>query len=305
MRDAYSNLLGEYVAASEVDYPDIVGFQIVCPCCREPIFKVRRELASTVTDFFSHHSTAASQIAECERRVGGISAEARAETDSASRGQSLQVFRSVVRDAVSRIPLRGETLREKELPQIFEFQKAADTVANFLRMADDHQLRGLNQTHNELMEDEGCTDLTPFDSKLRARISADLLRTIVADQSFRSLYYLSARAFIRCHERKNGGWRVVGRASAIHDHYTQISLEHGGIDAMLEDVGIGCGGYLVDAVLHELYRLPYFKMITNSKSGRPPLSDITEQDYLPERQFKLNPVPLRDRNGAQSRPSFS
>jgi hypothetical protein len=46
VRDAYSNLLGEYVQAPEVGHDDIAGFQIVCPLCREDIFRVAKHMVA-------------------------------------------------------------------------------------------------------------------------------------------------------------------------------------------------------------------------------------------------------------------
>jgi len=101
MKNAYSTLLGEYVEAGEVDYEDTHGFQIVCPCCREAVFKVSRRHTARPIDFFSHHHADPMQRNECELRVGRLSPEYRAAENAKSRGQSLQVFLSVLRQAIS------------------------------------------------------------------------------------------------------------------------------------------------------------------------------------------------------------
>jgi hypothetical protein len=42
MKIALCLLLAEYVDAAEVEHADTAEFQIVCPCCRESVFKVTR-----------------------------------------------------------------------------------------------------------------------------------------------------------------------------------------------------------------------------------------------------------------------
>lgn len=42
MNLGYSILLGETLAALNLQYRDCERFQVVCPHCHEPIFKVRR-----------------------------------------------------------------------------------------------------------------------------------------------------------------------------------------------------------------------------------------------------------------------
>jgi hypothetical protein len=42
----------------------------------------------------------------------------------------------------------------------------------------------------------------------------------------------------------------------------------------------------LDAIIRELQRLPYLKMIENAKAGKPPLLGITLDDYLPDLEDK-------------------
>lgn len=112
MKVGYSLLLGEYVPADQVRYGDVAGFQIVCPCCKDPVIKVERPTQTEVTEFLSHYA-AKPGTGECENRVASITAEARAQTNRESRGQTLKIFMSVLRDALQ---LRVRNARRSSTP---------------------------------------------------------------------------------------------------------------------------------------------------------------------------------------------
>lgn len=100
MKTGYSNILGDVVEASELDYGDCKDFQIVCPCCREAVFKKERAVASgDGSHFLSHYpATDADKAAECERRVARMTKEDFAKMRSEGRGQALNRFLSVIPD---------------------------------------------------------------------------------------------------------------------------------------------------------------------------------------------------------------
>lgn len=54
MKLGYSNLLSELIRAELIDYKDSEKFQIVCPCCKEPVFKVIRSNESIPIHYLSH-----------------------------------------------------------------------------------------------------------------------------------------------------------------------------------------------------------------------------------------------------------
>ena len=97
MKTGYSLLLGEYVDAQKVNYVDCKQFQIVCPICKEPIFKVNRELTSTPIEYLSHYQKDKAYIAECELRVRSLSKEEIAKSNSVSRDQRLEYFLGVLK----------------------------------------------------------------------------------------------------------------------------------------------------------------------------------------------------------------
>lgn len=96
-------LLGELIDASEVEYKDCEYFQIVCPACHEPIFKVVREKENPVKHYFSHYNKDKSQVAECENRVGSYSAEYIYKQRAISREQLIKFFSKIIKKEVLKI----------------------------------------------------------------------------------------------------------------------------------------------------------------------------------------------------------
>jgi hypothetical protein len=99
MKYGYSMLLSETIDAARLEYPDCRAFQVVCPVCKEPIFKGVRERPAVV-HYLSHYPAAAAYAADCELRVGGFDAADIERQNASSRGQKLALFLRVLRDAV-------------------------------------------------------------------------------------------------------------------------------------------------------------------------------------------------------------
>src|SRR4051794_29575042 len=97
----YSNFMRESVTATEIGYADCADFQIVCPCCREPVFKVHRSIEGAGgIHYLSHYAATRSDVQDCENRVGALSEEDLSAQRKAGRQQRLEVFLRVLRDEV-------------------------------------------------------------------------------------------------------------------------------------------------------------------------------------------------------------
>lgn len=280
MKDAYSNLLGEYVEAEEVDADDIIGFQIVCPCCRDAIFKVAREQAQT--QFFSHYRASPDYpIEECERRVASISREDRESTNSTSRRMLIEMFRAVIRDAVSDLPIRGKAPSGKALPQGSLLNVLAGYIHDRISDMSASNLANFMKENNEVVSGTKYDGGESFSDKVRTRIVLDVLRSLFTSHATRTLNLLMGRAFYATHEKVSDNSLVTSyRATMLHQHYWRDEMgeetEDGGWDGTTMVYGV------MDALLRELYRLPYFRMIENHRNGLSPLSGITLDDYLPD-----------------------
>lgn len=97
MKYGYSLFLQEYVNPKDVDYEDTRIFQIICPECKEPVFKVSRENAA---DYFSHYKKDETLIQQCELRVNSISITKINEVAAQSRNQKLTLFLKVFQDII-------------------------------------------------------------------------------------------------------------------------------------------------------------------------------------------------------------
>lgn len=186
MRHGYSNLLGEYVAAEQIAYSDCKAFQVVCPACREPVFKVARD-GEIALHYLAHYAAQKSFAADCELRVGSLNSGDVERHNAASRGQRLAYFLGVLRTAVSALFYPGgykaASAVQAELNQskaLVEFRKAA-----FFGM---HTCRDvfLDQflVHADCYIEEGITSDDPvwksgFSMAVQVRIAKDMFASLL------------------------------------------------------------------------------------------------------------------------------
>lgn len=126
--------------------------------------------------------------------------------------------------------------------------------------------------------------ITRFGMTYRARMAADILRTLATEESSRSFNYVLDRAILACHQP---GW--VNKLLTPEASKTKQAFElHGVLRAKIpaakkrnEDENDHLNHLLlyVDAMLRELHRLPYLKIIANVNAGRAPLSGILFTDF--------------------------
>lgn len=90
MKYGYATLLSEIIDSAMCNYDDCKQFQIVCPECREPLFKVYNE--KNETHFFSHYKKNYHNYNECELRVSLYNKESILTFNQQSKKQSLKIF---------------------------------------------------------------------------------------------------------------------------------------------------------------------------------------------------------------------
>lgn len=105
MKHGYSLLLGEYIEATHVEYHDCKSFQIVCPACYEPVFKVARAAEEAAVEYLSHYPETKSEPEACELRVKKISITEKDEHNTKARNQRLEYFLSVLREMIGKHPM--------------------------------------------------------------------------------------------------------------------------------------------------------------------------------------------------------
>ncbi len=122
MKLGYSLLLGEHISAQSIEYSDCKTFQIVCPNCKEPVFKVFRSVPPPGIHYLSHYEKDKAYEAECELRVASLGVREMETANALSRGQRLEYFLSVMRssilDAASRITQLPREKAEKQINSI-------------------------------------------------------------------------------------------------------------------------------------------------------------------------------------------
>lgn len=126
MKFGRSILLSELIEAARIEYADCRAFQIVCPICREPVFKAVREHeanADQTRHYLSHYKAASAYSAECELRVGQFDAAQVEKENRPSRGQKLELFLRLLRDAVIRYEYKSPEPKVKTLFCVIERSK--------------------------------------------------------------------------------------------------------------------------------------------------------------------------------------
>jgi hypothetical protein len=317
MKLAHSNLLGEYVSASEVAHADTAGFQIVCPCCAESVFKVARTLGDgRLSEFFSHRQAPPVQVAECELRVGGIASEDLAARNASARGQSLALFRQWMRSALGldrwcyghRSPadvharLSGMEIGSRAFDQFRRDQ---------VRLGADDVLSDELPMVRKGLEGMGVPIVTTFERSVQDRIVGDMLRHLLTEEGRANHAYLFRYTVLRMH---------------VVDRMLRERIREGasGTKALPADVGLmlqACvtrnprmAQALVDeadrrfdpadtdrfyrmvtmAMMTDLCRIPYAEMLANHRAGRPPLDGVPvrrEPDALGGIRVRLSADP--------------
>lgn len=105
MKHGYSLLLGEYIDAGHIEYHDCKVFQIVCPVCYEPVFKVERGSDDSLVAYLSHYPETKSEPEACELRVKKISITEKDDRNKKARNQRLEYFLSVLRQMIGKNPM--------------------------------------------------------------------------------------------------------------------------------------------------------------------------------------------------------
>lgn len=201
MKLGYSILLGETIEARQVQYKDCERFQIVCPQCKEPIFKVRRGAESPdETHYLAHYAAAAAYQGECELRIGRYSKSDLEQHNSLARDQRLAYFLSVLRRTIGMSPLYATTVEKSH----WRMNKAP--AIDFLRNLIWEQTVLPNR---ESLFDDGSEDFlwqideagwalaTSFSLERQRQIARDMWLTVTTPAGHGNYNFLWNHAFLR------------------------------------------------------------------------------------------------------------
>ena len=205
MKIGYSLILRELIKAEEIDYEDCKIFQIVCPECKEPIYKVSR---SSSTDFLSHYRKDETLNTQCELRVETISKSDVLNSRKESRGQKLVYFLEVFKDIVFENEY-GEYKNDSKMKKIFysiHFSKIIMEIK--LKMFNSFRDNFYNQNKTDVLEmfDEYIEDIkrvsdgsffqTSFSINLRKEFAYDLLMHLLSGHGKQNYYFLLSHAYL-------------------------------------------------------------------------------------------------------------
>jgi hypothetical protein len=217
MKLGYSILLGETVNASEVEYRDCEHFQIVCPVCREPVYKIARRVHDgDAQQFLSHYAAAKSYAADCELRVRGLSADVVSRGNVEAREQRLAYFLSVMTKVLGRSAIYTTEWRKTHYR--ISRSKAMDML--FAAVCDVIQQAGAEamfednaQDHLQWLRESGWGLKTTFDIHRQTTIAKDLWLTVCTPMARTNLRFLFNHAFLL----EFSGWLVRSKDEASDD----------------------------------------------------------------------------------------
>lgn len=232
MKTGYANLLGEYIDAAHIDYADCKSFQIVCPNCKEPIFKVQR-VGELALHYLSHYAAAKAFATDCELRVGGLEQRQLEQHNHASREQRLKLFLGVLRHTVTaqfyragkdKVPVMQRLLnRSKAVTWLREgaFQNMAQHGSQFL---DDFEECAKAYIDEGIGENDPVWN-TGFAMSVQVRIAKDMMASLMTGAGRENFYWLWNHAYVFLESRLEG-MRLAGtqtpRFALIEQHLARL-----------------------------------------------------------------------------------
>lgn len=295
MRLGYSILLGETIDADSLSYRDCEPFQIVCPACYEPLFKVSRKSGDNdePIEYLSHYKQDQSYDADCEHRVASTPAAERQRHNAQSRDQKLSYFLSVFRLTLERDPYfaykKGITHAHKQMDRSKVWCLLREQHFKSGRrggMADHAQFQEAAKFYLEEIAELGGVPKTAFSMSTQIRIAADMMKLLTSDPgkpNYKALYNHAAVYLLqRCQNPastdsvevlsnltyfisgllragKKSGLRLVSEMNAtpIYPPYVETPATY--LLKFASEIG--------HEMIGTLLRLPYFEILKDAQSN--------------------------------------
>ena len=293
MKYGHSNLLGETIEAGLLDYSDYRTFQIVCPVCRENVFKVVRDVLPAPIHYLSHYAAAQAYAADCELRVAGFSQREIEQQNLISRGQKIDLFLRVLRDAIKRFEYVGNPATkikslfwtlERSKPLSFMFELFVSVAPRL----DEATFQASTEVY--IHQDVGADHpmwRTGFALRTQQRIAHDLWRNLVTFPARSNLRFLWHHGYSMVLARlqasvDSGAIDPPSQKLRVYAEKLLQSSRAGGMALIVEMNNIPApqpfaleGTFyfskLMSEVTHEmigcLLRLPYFKILEEQQKN--------------------------------------
>jgi hypothetical protein len=208
MKTGYSLLLGEYVGAERLSYEDCKAFQIVCPSCKEPIFKVNREVVTAPVQYLSHYEKDKSFIAECELRVDALTKEEITRSNNLSRGQRLQYFLSVLQEAIPSVLYPQDDVSHSKIAKLTHLLSRSKALKRYRELLFTYERKAFaNISDTDLAEqmsgyvddvrevNQGEFFSTSFALETQKRIACDMWRHVLSAKAKESYFILFSHGY--------------------------------------------------------------------------------------------------------------
>jgi hypothetical protein len=203
MKLAESLILDELINATDIDYEDVSKnrFWIVCPCCKEAVFKaVRSQITSDPIHYFSHYEASKAYQGDCELRVSQISQNTIEERALVSREQKLLYFIKVLQRAIHLEFLNnaqaGETndsleqhfldLTRSRSLQLYRSNFAELYKRSHRKKTDSELLQALTDSLRTMSETERKYFQANFHLETQKRIALDVLKHLLTEQGHKA-----------------------------------------------------------------------------------------------------------------------
>lgn len=204
MKYGYSILLGETLAARDIDYGDCGRGQVICPECKDPVFKVVR--TETDTHYLSHYQATGAVELACALRVDAMSEEEVRQKNEMTRSQTLSIYYAGLDEMMApslekigvSLAILKTVRRSKTAALLLEF------IESEIRETDideevDGAVRHSKSLHDDVESDdmemeEDTVDMTPS----HARICREVLGLLFSEKGAKGLRRVTSAAWAQC-----------------------------------------------------------------------------------------------------------
>jgi len=208
MKKGYSDIFGITVDASEVVHKDCEAFQIVCPECREYVFKGLRQQGETAIHYFSHFRNDPDLNRQCELRAATREAQGQPSAGG-TQEQTLQSYLSCFTSMLESMPYIQDPEAFAKHRRIMDASKSYRNLRRLIRegfIADDAPSNVRQIAYGDADDGgiyarwdsrkTGWTPATEFSRSIQARVASDMMRTLLTRPAMQAWNDLFAAAWV-------------------------------------------------------------------------------------------------------------
>lgn len=257
------------------------------PGLQGPVFKAVREAMPAQLHYLSHYVAAKAYAADCELRVGGFSTKNIDHQNVISRGQKIELFMRVLRDAINRFEYADYA--SPKIKQIFWLAERSHAVATlcdvfsaYAHLLPEDGFRDCVQQY--IYDDVGAEHpmwRTGFAIEVQRRIGFDVWRSLVTPPFRKNLQFLFRHGYLMVLSRLQASLDqgTISEPSRLLRNFAERLFRASRADSMalldemlntpapegFAEPGIDYRTKLISEINYEMWgcviRLPYFKIL--------------------------------------------